>query len=280
MPSHLDQYKAKKQKEAKQTPPPIELKHFAGFDFSDFWDDSAYALQNCVGEYPDDELIGSVEKELGYKLPDSYIEFIKLHNGGAPKKNCFPTNEPTNWAEDHIAVTTIFGVTRNKLYAINGELGSAFMQEEWGYPNIGVYIADTPTAGHEMIALDYRKCGANGEPEVVYVDQEADYKIIFLAKDFESFIKGLVSEEAYNDDERDEQDELQKVREGSFSPILLKAFEIAKPILPDVDRRLRVLAEKIVKAKGFFALHDDELSYLMYDILFWLYSGFNTAASL
>ena len=71
------------------------------------------------------------------------------------------------------------------------------MIDEWGYPEIGVYICDCPSAGHDMIALDYRKCGKNGEPEVVHVDQESDYKITFLAVNFEQFIMSLKHDEAY-----------------------------------------------------------------------------------
>ena len=51
-----------------------------------------------------------------------------------------------------------------------------------------------------MILLDYSRCGKDGEPEIVHVDQEADYKKTFLAKDFETFIKGLKPEE-YSDPE-------------------------------------------------------------------------------
>jgi len=44
--------------------------------------------------------------------------------------------------------------------------------------------------------LDYSECGNEGEPIFVHVDQEYDYKKTFLAKDFETFIRGLVTDEA------------------------------------------------------------------------------------
>lgn len=49
-----------------------------------------------------------------------------------------------------------------------------------------------------MLCLDYRDCGPTGEPRVVHIDQELDYKVTLVAPDFESFIRGLVSEGAFN----------------------------------------------------------------------------------
>jgi hypothetical protein len=172
--------------------------HFENYDFSDFWDDNDYSLKNHIEEFPSDELIKSIEDELGYKLPKSYIELMKMHNGGIPTKTCFPVKEPTSWADDHIAITSIMGIGRTKPYSLCGELGSNFMKEEWGYPDIGICICDCPSAGHDMIMLDYSECGENGEPKVVHVDQECDYKIVFLANNFEEFIKGLISEDNFD----------------------------------------------------------------------------------
>ena len=42
-----------------------------------FWDDNWYALKEYVSDPPSDELIASVEEELGYKLPAAYIWLMK-----------------------------------------------------------------------------------------------------------------------------------------------------------------------------------------------------------
>jgi hypothetical protein len=74
------------------------------------------------------------------------------------------------------------------------------MIDEWEYPEIGIYISDCPSAGHELVALDYRKNGPNGEPEVVHVYD--DHKITYLADNFEEFINGLMTEEQFKEQSR------------------------------------------------------------------------------
>jgi len=177
------------------------IKYFQDFDLKTFWDDCEYSLKEYVGEHPSDDLIDTVEQELGYKLPESYIELMKHQNGGIPKNCCHPASEKTSWAEDHIAISGIMGIGKTKDYSICGGLGSQFMIDEWGYPDTGVYICNCPSAGHDMVMLDYSKCGKDGEPEVVHVDQEWDYKKTILAKDFETFIRGLVNEKVYDTSE-------------------------------------------------------------------------------
>ncbi len=66
-------------------------------------------------------------------------------------------------------------------------------------PPIGVYFADTPSAGHEMIALDYRACGPLGEPAVVHVDQELGYALMSLAVSLDAFLAGLVDVDSFAD---------------------------------------------------------------------------------
>lgn len=175
--------------------PESEKVPFEGFDFKDFWDDNDYAIEEYVCESPSDELIESIEKELGYKLPQSYIWLMKHHNGGIPNKTCFPSELPTSWSEDCISINGIYSIGREKESSLCGTMGSKFWIEEWGYPEIGIAICDCPSAGHDMIFLDYSKCGPEGEPAVVHIDQEFNYMITYLADSFESFIKGLFDDE-------------------------------------------------------------------------------------
>ena len=206
---------------------------FEGFDLTNFWDDNWYALKEYVSEPPSDELIASVEEELGYKLPAAYIWLMKQHNGGIPMNTCYPCDEPTCWADDHVAITGIFGIGREKNCSLCGEMGSQFMIDEWEYPAIGVAICDCPSAGHDMIFLDYRACGPQGEPAVVHVDQENDYKITHLADSFEEFIRGLEHESLYDPDEDVEDlnedvdaDEEETDHKGSFAgSVLLSKVE-------------------------------------------------------
>ena len=193
----IETLKMRKERRLNYTP---NKNPFEGFDFTDFWDDCSYSQDNYIEEHPTDEIIAETEAKLGYKLPQSYIRLCRMHNGGMINKGCCPCNESTSWSEEHVGVTGIMGIGFNKTYSICGELGSQFMIDEWNYPNIGVAICDCPSAGHDMIFLDYSLCGPQGEPEVVHIDQEGDYKITWLANDFEEFICMLFSEDEENED--------------------------------------------------------------------------------
>lgn len=247
---------------------------FEGLDLSQFWDDSSYAESTYTMEAPGDALIASVEEELGYKLPASYIALMKQRNGGIPQNTCFPTKIATSWAEDHIAISSIIGIGRDKDESLCGDMGSRFMIEDWGYPDIGIVICDCPSAGHDVVMLDYRHCGKDGEPEVIHVDQESEYEITFLAPDFETFIRGLVNEEEYDTSTEDKANDLRKVAEGQFSALLEELCGKADAVdAKQLEAQIRAVCTRIVEEKGHFSFHADELSLLMYDVQFWLYTN-------
>lgn len=172
---------------------------FAGLDVQQFWAPSEYALKEYVGAPLTEEAVAAVERELGYTLPAAYVEFMRFQNGGIPRRTNYRTKERTTWANDHIAITGIYSIGSEKRYSLGGTFGSRFWVEEWEYPDIGIYFADCPSAGHDMLCLDYRGCEPTGEPSVVHVDQEWDYKIVFVAESFAAFVLGLEDEAAFDD---------------------------------------------------------------------------------
>jgi hypothetical protein len=145
-----------------------------------------------------DPTLAAVELRLGVRLPRTYVAMARAHNGGLLARTAFHTTSPTTWAPDHIAVTGIFAIGDTAPYSLCGAFGQGHWLQEWGYPNIGVYFADTPSAGRDLLALDYRECGPDGEPSVVHVDQEAGYVVTYLAATFEAFLTGLVGEPGYD----------------------------------------------------------------------------------
>jgi hypothetical protein len=244
---------------------------FHDFDLNGFWKDSEYAREHYIETKPTAALVVSIEQELGFRLPASYLELMHVQNGGIPRNTCFPTRSRTSWAPDHVAITGIMGIGRTKTCSLGGELGSKFMQEEWGYPEFGICVCDCPSAGHDMIMFDYRKCGNEGEPEVIHVDQERDFKTTFLAKNFETFVRGLVNESVYDTSAEDLKKNLAAIENGAFSTLLTSLISAGHE--PDFGPIIRNVCRSIAIEKGYFALHDDEKSYLLYDIQFHLYTA-------
>lgn len=116
----------------------------------DFWDESDYFTGPSLTE----EAIRSAEEALGFTFPDSYIRLIRIRNGGTPKRCCFPTSVRTSWAHDHVQIIGIRGIGGE--WGVDSDsLGSRYMIREWGYPDVGVVVGETPSAGHDTVMLDY-----------------------------------------------------------------------------------------------------------------------------
>ncbi|MCX4609672.1 SMI1/KNR4 family protein [Streptomyces mirabilis] len=147
-----------------------------------------------VGPPVDAEMIRQAEDLLQVRLPKSYVDLVFVQNGGVLRNRCFPTKFPTSWASDHVCVDAIWGV--GGTYGV--DVVSPSVIAEWGYPEIGVVLGITPSAGHDTVMLDYSECGPLGEPSVSYVDEDRVPRRI--ANSFSEFLHGLVSCRTYGDD--------------------------------------------------------------------------------
>jgi hypothetical protein len=56
-------------------------------------------------------------------------------NGGIPNNRTFPTDGPTSWAKDHVAIMGIFGIGRDKTYSylFTGSSALGGMKASGGY---------------------------------------------------------------------------------------------------------------------------------------------------
>lgn len=166
---------------------------FEGFDFEGLWNNHPEAIRAGQGPELTDEMILAVEQELGYKLPESYIWLMKRRNGGFLKRTDFLLGYELPIVGDRTMMRQLYHINMNNSFsAINGEYGTKFLVEDWGYPDIGVAIGVGFFGEHEIFFLDYRECGPQGEPKVSHVDQECDYRITVLADNFEEYIRKLV----------------------------------------------------------------------------------------
>ena len=150
---------------------------------STIWADDDYLKLAPIN----DELIKKAEEVLNVKLPESYINFLKEQNGGTLRLDVHPTSKPNSWADDHVNVSGLYGISFDENES--SILESRYLIREWEMPeNIILLSGD----GHTWIALDYRNVAEN--PPVIFIDNEFE-EIIELAPNFESFLQNLTTYE-------------------------------------------------------------------------------------
>lgn len=188
--------------------------------------------QKAISDY----MIKKAEKQLQVKLPDSYVNLLKIQNGGSIIYDAYPTDFPTSWADDHINV--------NELYGIGGEtsiLDSDYLIEEWNLPKRIVLISGN---GHTWIALDYRE--TKECPPVILIDENGE-GITEIAQSFELFLEGLtnwgeIDVELDGDDFANEREVkkriAEQVREGRSNTQIKKDIErmVANGSAKQVDK--------------------------------------------
>lgn len=132
-----------------------------------------------------DELIKKAEEVLNVKLPESYINLLKEQNGGTLRLDTHPTSKPNSWADDHVNVSGLYGISFDENES--SILESRYLIREWEMPDNIVLLSGD---GHTWIALDYRNVAEN--PPVIFIDNEFE-EIIELAPNFESFLQNLTT---------------------------------------------------------------------------------------
>ena len=145
-----------------------------------------------------EEMIRAAEAALGYKLPKAYLRLLRIRNGGCLKRACFPFPHLDDWPPDYHELSGIYGIG-GKWGIDSKDFGSRHLISDWGYPDVGIVLGVTPSAGHDTFMLDYSVCGPKGEPRVIHVETETsgEPEVRVLAADLETFLRSLVNREEF-----------------------------------------------------------------------------------
>ena len=147
---------------------------YSNIDFNKLFDNESEFAKKYKQEKLTDNRIKEVEEFFGYKLPKSYIEVLKIQNGGYIKyENCW--------------LTAIYGIGANNKEFYGLEELFDTTKVEWEYPSIWIPFGETQS-GHDEYVMDYSVVNQNGEPRIVRIENEDDNAMYFVANNFEEFI--------------------------------------------------------------------------------------------
>jgi hypothetical protein len=115
--------------------------------------------------------LAAAEKQLGVKLPRSYVALLEVQNGGYVRRKL----------PDHVF---------SKIWGIGPHFPSITREREWHdewSPKDAQGLVPFDGDGHWHLCFDYRKRGRTREPSITYVDNELEREQK-IAESFDSFL--------------------------------------------------------------------------------------------
>lgn len=112
---------------------------YKNIDFNKLFNNESEFAKKYNHEKLTDNRIKEVEELLEYKLPKSYIELLKVQNGGYINKKY-----------EKCWLTAIYGIGANDKSFYGLEEQFKLYKEEGEYPDIGIPFGETQSGGHDM----------------------------------------------------------------------------------------------------------------------------------
>lgn len=173
-----------------------------------------------------DRVLKDVEEKFQVNLPKSYIDLMKIKNGGLLSYNYntyyieFTDPDDGEIYQEALNVPYLKGITLDYV-----GIGSTFeIINEWEYPKDIIILLDE---GHYCVCLDYRNYKGDNPP-ISYIDLEAELDGN-IAENFEEFFNNLTVEiDNENEDEDEDKDEIYfelEIFDKSEFGVLLKKDE-------------------------------------------------------
>ena len=104
------------------------------------------------------------QRRLGLRLPEALVSALQGCNGGLLRRTRLPGVHTSPRTRRGVQIRDIAGIGYPE-----GLRLSATLCAEWDYPEPALVLS---SEGPSAVLLDYRRCGAQGEPAVIFVDTD------------------------------------------------------------------------------------------------------------
>lgn len=149
-----------------------------------WWQDEKIVNNEKLDNIITPELIEAVQKELGHKLPNSYLELLKDQNGGRLIKRHYYLPKYHNSMVFEIDSILGIGTDSKKGIVVENYYNLNYINKQ------NVVIFGRGVHGHTYYLFDYNDLSADNEPKIIYYDEEKEQEIN-LASNFKEFIDNL-----------------------------------------------------------------------------------------
>lgn len=113
---------------------------------------------------PTPAAVAAAESRLGLRFPPALVAAWATCNGGPLRRTAFPPVRATFPPPDGVRVRDLVGLGHR-----GDVLASPALIAQWDYPSPCLVLS---CEGPRALLLDYRRCGPDGTPAVLYVDTD------------------------------------------------------------------------------------------------------------
>lgn len=149
------------------------MNYFVDADFNKLWEPVTSEYKRFTLPFPTDEEVIAHEKRLGVKLPASYIELATVsQNGGLLKRNGVLIRDEAGNVIRYVKINYISPIGHIEPEYTYLDQICDYPSLLYNIPNL-VVIGENWDAHYEFFVLNYRNCGADGEPTIEFITRKS-----------------------------------------------------------------------------------------------------------